>query len=293
MDISKIVDTGKYPIHLEDKSSPEYTKFVASVKSHFIQWGIVTLPGFLRTDAIAEISRELNSKSDKAWTTDTNHNIYLDDGDSKHGRDHIRNKQYPTKVRSLAYDYIAQESSLRILYNCPDFCEFLRRVLNQPTLYKSADPLGACSINIFRKGDQHAWHFDESAFSTTIMLQKPEQGGLFQLTRPIRGSYGLKKQRIEGDDSEDEEVHCHHFETMSKIVRDGRREEQDLPDLARNLEFEPGTLSIFQGSQCLHRVTQCYGPIDRLVAVLCFSTRKGYKNSPKVQEMFWGRTSEE
>ena len=53
MDISKIVDTGKYPIHLEDKSSPEYTKFVASVKSHFIQWGIVTLPGFLRTDAIA------------------------------------------------------------------------------------------------------------------------------------------------------------------------------------------------------------------------------------------------
>ena len=134
---------------------------------------------------------------------------------------------------------------------------------------QSADPLGACSINIFRKGDQHAWHFDESAFSTTIMLQKPEQGGLFQLTRPIRGSYGLKKQvalgkrsfwcfdktltlcwpfekRIEGDDSEDEEVHRHHFETMSKIVREGRREEQDLPDLARNLEFEPGTLSIFQ-----------------------------------------------
>ena len=77
---------------------------------------------------------------------------------------------------------------------------------------------------------------------------------------------------------------------MSQIVFDDR--EQDLPPLARDLEFEPGTLSIFQGNQCLHRVTKCSGPIDRLVAVLCFHTRQGVRNSANVQKMFWGRSSE-
>ena len=90
---------------------------------------------------------------------------------------------------------------------------------------------------------------------------------------------------------ENEREEGKHFEVMSQIVDDNQ--EQGLPDLARNLEFEPGTLSIFQGNQCLHRVTKCKGPTDRLVAVLCFSTRQGVRNSPKVQEMFWGRTSSE
>ena len=37
-----------------------------------------------------------------------------------------------------------------------------------------------------------------------------------------------------------------YFDTLSRIVREGNKEEQDLPDLTRNLDFEPGTLSIFQ-----------------------------------------------
>ena len=59
---------------------------------------------------------------------------------------------------------------------------------------KSADPMGACSINIGQHGSNQAWHFDESAFSTTIMLQKPDKGGLFQLTRPIRETFEITNQ---------------------------------------------------------------------------------------------------
>ncbi len=62
-------------------------------------------------------------------------------------------------------------------------------------------------------------------------------------------------------------------------------------ELIRKLEFEPGTLSIFQGNECLHRVTKCEGKLDRLVAVLCYATRSGVKNSKLVQEMFWGRSA--
>ena len=39
-------------------------------------------------------------------------------------------------------------------------------------------------------GWSHAWHFDESPFSTTIMLQKAEDGGHFDHSLPIRGGRG-------------------------------------------------------------------------------------------------------
>ena len=81
------------------------------------------------------------------------------------------------------------------------------------------------------------------------------------------------------------------YDLLASLVGDGNSDGPP-PASARNLEFEPGTLSIFQGSQCLHRVTQCYGDVDRLVAVLCFSTKAGDRNSAKVQEMFWGRSSQ-
>ena len=46
----------------------------------------------------------------------------------------------------------------------------------------------------FVLGMKHSWHFDESQFSTTLMLQKPEEGGLFQYTKPIRGICGDKRE---------------------------------------------------------------------------------------------------
>jgi len=64
---------------------------------------------------------------------------------------------------------------------------------------------------------------------------------------------------------------------------------REEPGLSRSLTFEPATLSIFSGSRCLHEVTKVDGERDRFVAVFCFSTKAGVKNSAKVQEMFWGR----
>ena len=60
-----------------------------------------------------------------------------------------------------------------------------------------------------------------------------------------------------------------------------------------DLTFEEGTLSIFSGRRSLHRVTDCYGDLDRLVAVFTFSQEKNYKNSIEVRKLFWGRSGEE
>ena len=58
------------------------------------------------------------------------------------------------QVASLAYDNISHGNNLRKLYNNDNFRRFLRRILDLPVLYRLADPLGACSINIFKPGKQ-------------------------------------------------------------------------------------------------------------------------------------------
>ena len=102
------------------------------------------------------------------------------------------------------------------------------------------------------------------------MIQKPDSGGLFRNTKPIR---------IKGE--EDENL----YNKIEKIV-DGS------DDIAETLLFEPGTLSIFCGSRCLHEVTKVEGANDRLVAVFCFATTPGVRNSAQVQRLFWGRTAD-
>ena len=102
------------------------------------------------------------------------------------------------------------------------------------------------------------------------MIQKPDDGGLFRNTKPIR---------IKGE--EDDNL----YDIIEKIV-DGS------DDIAETLQFEPGTLSIFCGSRCLHEVTQVEGEKDRLEAVFCFATSPGVRNSAQVQKLFWGRTAD-
>ena len=99
------------------------------------------------------------------------------------------------------------------------------------------------------------------------MIQKPDDGGLFRNTKPIR---------VKG--KEDDKL----YDVLENIVN-------GTNDIAKTLEFEPGTLSIFCGSRCLHEVTRVEGDRDRLVAVFCYATSPGVRNSAEVQKLFWGR----
>ena len=61
----------------------------------------------------------------------------------------------------------------------------------------------------------------------------------------------------------------------------------------RTAPFAPGTLQVFAGRYSLHAVTRTSGTRERLVAVLCFATEPNVRNTPAVQEMFWGRAISE
>ena len=119
-------------------------------------------------------------------------------------------------------------------------------------------------MNVFVDGGEHGWHFDESEFTVTLMLQAPELGGSFEYVPRIRGS-------------EDEEA-------IVATVLDGDRER------VLELPFTAGTLLIFGGRQTLHRVTRVGGSRPRLVPVLTYAEGPGLVNSEAVRMLFWGRT---
>ena len=263
--LKDVVNLNRYPV--DDVNTQEFRSLLKKTRDTYDKDGIVTLPNFILQEAIEKSVAEVERAKGSEWFTKSTHNVFLDSGDDAFSKDHIRNRELPTTVASLAYDRLDINGPLLTLYHSDSFCVFLAQVLGMEHFYRLADPLGAASINIFPPGTAHNWHFDESVFSVTIMIQKPESGGLFRHTHLIREK---------GKETEDL------YNVIENIV-----DKKD--DIASTLKFEPGTLSIFSGSRCLHEVTEVQGEKERLVAVFCFATKKGIRNSAKVQELFWGR----
>lgn len=258
-----LVDLARHPI--ADLTSAAAQELIAQYRRQLAATGVALLQGFLMPQATAAMAAEARAAAPGAFFCDNTHNVYLEPDDGAFAPDHPRRRRLRTIVGSVAYDRLTAGSPLRRLYGWNNLIEFVRLVLDRPTLYRLADPLGALSINVFRPGGYHAWHFDEAEYTTTIMLQEAEEGGCFEymphLRRPDGGEYGTIRRVLDGDE----------------------RGVQRLP-------FTAGTLSIFAGRLSMHRVTEVLGERLRLVAVLAFNGAPGVTNSDEVRQLFWGRT---
>ena len=201
---------------------------------------------------------------DHAYFCDSTHNAYLTDNQDSDA-DNLDRPREKTYVGSVPYDRIPQDSLLNQLYQWDALKDFIGYVLAKDSFYRFADPFGACSVNVFVDGGRHGWHFDESEFTVTLMLQAPEEGGEFEYVPLIRGL-------------DDEQA------IVASILDGDRQRVVKLP-------FTPGTLLIFGGRQTLHRVTEIKGNRPRLVPVLCYAESPGLENSETVRKLFWGRAN--
>ena len=260
-----MIDLERYP--MADISSGAALEFADRCRTQYQQTGLCMLPGFVRPEALEQLVSESNTVSDKAFFCDSTHNAYLTEQDDSISEDSVEGRQEKTFVGSVAYDHIAENSHLRNLYLWDPLKTFIGHVLSKSSFYRSEDPLGACSINVFVDGGEHGWHFDESEFTVTLMLQPPENGGSFEYVPLIRGLANEK--------------------TIVSDVLNGARDD------VVTLPFTPGTLLIFGGRQTIHRVTRVEGNRPRLVPVLCYSEQPGMVNSESVRKLFWGRTGAE
>ncbi len=257
-----MIDLSRYPI--SDLSDHDSRVFVDACRQRYLQTGLCILPDFIRPEALELLASEAVDFSEKAYYCKSSHNAYLDDGDASAGETDVVNRREQTFVGSVAYDCIHESSRLKQLYQWDPLKDFIGLVLGKYPFYRLDDPLGACSINVFVEGGEHGWHFDESEYTVTLMLQAPESGGAFEYVPQIRGCVDEK-------------------EKVGRIL-DGNREG------VVELSFNAGTLLIFGGNRTLHRVTRVGGTRPRLVPVLCFAEESGQTNSAAVRQLFWGRT---
>ena len=260
-----MVDLGRYPI--TDLDRTEGKAFADQCRQRYLDTGLCMLPEFITPDAHRILTEEANSISGQAYFCKSTHNAYLTEDDQNLPADDVAHRQEQTYVGSVPYDQIAEESHLRRLYQWNPLKDFIGQVLGKTEFYRFADPLGALSINVFVEGGEHGWHFDESEFTVTLMLQAPESGGAFEYVPQIRGTANEK-------------------EIVAAVLNGDRSQVVELP-------FSTGTLLIFGGQQTIHRVTRVSGDRPRLVPVLCYSEQEDLKNSEAVRKLFWGRTSNE
>jgi hypothetical protein len=114
-------------------------------------------------------------------------------------------------------------------------------------VYRNQDKYQALNISMMNAGGCQQWHFDSGRMVTTLLLQEPESGGIFEYVPELRS-----------DKSEN-------FEQVQRVLDGDTRRNQQI-------ELKAGTLSLFRGHYSMHRVTEVQGDRTRIQAILGFST---------------------
>ena len=83
-------------------------------------------------------------------------------------------------------DQIAIGSVLKQIYHHADFISALCLILEENALYPYADTLSSVNIHYARRGEELNWHFDNSSFAVTLMIQPATSGGAFEYVRDVR-----------------------------------------------------------------------------------------------------------
>ncbi|MDX1513939.1 MAG: 2OG-Fe(II) oxygenase [Gammaproteobacteria bacterium] len=255
--LAHVIDLDRHP--LADDG------FRARCRSHLERHGSLVLPGFLTARSLDAVRREGLEKQHLAYYCKQRHNVYLTAPDPGFPVDHPRNRLVNSSKGCITDDQVSADSPLRVLYDAPDFRSFLCAVLDQEAMHPYADPLSSVNIHYAREGQELGWHFDNSSFAITLMIQEPERGGAFEYVRGLR-------------DSANDDMN---FDGVRRVL-DG----EVRPSV---LEMTAGTLVLFRGRDSMHRVTPVAGTGTRMLVVLAYNSKPGIELSEPARMTFYGR----
>ena len=137
----------------------------------------------------------------------------------------------------------ARAIRLKIIYDAPEFREFIATIVGEPVLYEYADPLSSINVHYADEGQELGWHFDNSEFAITLLLQAPQSGGQFEYIRDLRNA----------------ETGEMNFPGVAAVL--------DGEAAVEQLMVAPGTLVLFRGRNAIHRVTPTVGARTRILVV--------------------------
>ncbi len=251
--IDDIVDLDRYPIH--DLGSPRGTDLVEQCRQAFSDDVSCQLPGFIRSDAVAELVAEIEQREYRAVLSSRYRSPYgtytpaHDETPDDHAATVAHTAPQRRHVHYLAYDEFETNSKLHRLYESPAVAAFAAAVLDIPALYHAADPLMGAPVTFHYPDCELGWHCDTQEFTITALFRPSASGGEFQYVPSV------------GPDDEN-------YARVPSIL-DG--DEQ----LIRTVAFNAGDIIIFRGANTLHRVTRTTGGEPRLLAVLHYERTPG------------------
>ena len=260
MNLTQIINLQDYPI--TDKAFQEQSRQTVELE------GVLTMPDFLTTDALELIRQEGIAKREQAFFKRNQHNVFLSPCDEQYPQSHAYNRQVESSKGCITDDVIAKDSPLRTLYDSTDFKSFLSFVFNEEALFPYADPLSSINLHYAEKSQELGWHFDNSSFAITLMIQAALKGGEFEYVKNVR-------------DADKGEMN---FDSVNQVL-DGKIETQKL-------SMGEGDLVLFRGRNSMHRVTPNESDQTRMLVVLAYNSQANIALSESARMTFYGRLGE-
>ena len=257
----ELIDLDRYPI--ADLDSDPGAAFLAECQRHMDAHGWCNLAGFLRKEALEQLNGEANELLPTAEVLHVKRNIYQGAIDPSLPEDDPRRKEFTHIAVQLADDQIPAETRLKQLYYSEILTEFVRRVQKKDQLYRCADAFQALNVVALQPDSWHAWHYDTTECTVTLLLQAADAGGEFTFLPNSRTDDGEDRESVDrllaGDIS--------HAQTFSRGA---------------------GAFTLFRGGYSLHGVTKVEGAKPRISAILTYDEQPDRKIDDEINIRIYG-----
>ncbi len=261
----EIVDLDRFPI--ADLDAGPGAAFLLKCQKHMEAHGWCNFDGFIRPDALAKFREEANSILPTAEILRVKRNIYQGAIDPNLPKDDPRRMEFIHIASQLADDQIPMETTLKRFYHSELVTEFVRRVQNKDQLYRCADEFQALNVVALHPGSWHAWHYDTTECTVTLLLQAAERGGEFTF---------LPNSRT--DQTEDRAA-------VDRLLSGDMSQ-------AKTFSRGAGAFTLFRGGYSLHGVTEVEGMIPRISAVMTYDEQPGQVISDEINIRIYGKRVE-
>ena len=264
--IEVLIDLDRYPIHRIGDSTR--VDLVAETRRQMDAVGCFRISDFVRAETLDSMLAEARSLHHRAHWATQDHNPYASPDDPSFPDGHPRRFFQSRRSGFINADLLADCSPLNRLYDADVFTHFVWECLGTPQpIYRWADPLGCNPYGVMEPGHYFPWHFDGNEFTVSILVQKADQGGVFEYVPDIRAPGNENYERVQA-------------------VLEGSREG------VHELDLQPGDLQLFKGRFSLHRVTEIVGDATRYIALPTYVHDPYRMNRPHHSINYYGRATE-
>jgi hypothetical protein len=259
-----LLNLDRYP--LDRPGTAAWQALVDKCRADLARDGMYNLEGLVKPAALEKAIAEIRPVIDTlSFTHRRSHNIYFRKDIPGLAPDHPALQLCETVNHTVCADQIMQSVPLWI-YEWSPFITFLAATMDKVALYPMRDALARTNVMAYREGEALNWHFDRSEFTTTLLLQAPDEGGDFVYRSDLR---------TDADPN---------YDGVARLLRG------EDPDV-KTLKLSAGTLNVFRGKNTAHKVSTVRGQKERIIAVFSYFDRPGVTFSKEDQIGFYGRTA--